>query len=225
MKTITNPIAFYENNWLVRSLTTVDDWYQVYRLRYNVFAVKLKWIPQNPEYLDYDKYDEFAHIVGLFDTCGELCGTFRMIQAPDVFMLEREFQSCLTDKNPVIKDKYSAEITRLALSPELQNSKLSTELLHVLFKGVYQWSMRNKLKRMYMVVEPKFFLLLKRLGFPCIALSKAVIIPPAKAKSIAVVFDWETFHFTVPRHRLSYYQWLNTLDGSLAFTHAMVKNK
>lgn len=222
MKHRTSPIAFYENEWLVRSLTTSDDFYQAYRLRYQVFAGQLKWIPTNQDSFDCDEYDGTAHSVGLFDSSGKLCGAFRMIKSPDTFMLEREFRPCLDRSVIIIKDQYSAEITRLALSPDLQKSKHSIELMHVLFKGVYQWSVRNKLTRLYMVVEPKLFRLLRGLQFPCAALSKPVAILPAKAKSIAVVLDWETFHLVVPSVRLKYYQWFNTLDGSRAFTPTMV---
>jgi len=99
----------------------------------------------------------------------------------------------------------------------LTDKGLSNRLMQVLFKSVYQWSMHNDVRYLYMVVEKRFLRVLRGMGFTCEAISPAVSLPPAQAVSIAAVLDWEQFHQTCPQKQPSFYRWMNDIDGSWSF--------
>lgn len=210
-------IAFYEEGLLVRTLKGEADMIQAYRLRHRVFAERLQWVARNQNELEYDTYDTFATSVGLFDGGGELRGVFRMVNSSFPFMLESEFRACLLPTCEIRKAPDAAEITRLAVDPTLTDKGLSNRLMQVLFKGVYQWSMHNDVRYLYMVVEKRFLRALRGMGFTCEAISPAVSLPPAQALSIAAVLDWEQFHQTCPQAQPSFYRWMNAIDGSRSF--------
>jgi acyl homoserine lactone synthase len=210
-------IAFHEDDLLVRTLKGEADMIQAYKLRHRVFAERLQWVARNPEELEYDTYDAFATSVGLFDGGGELRGVFRMVNSSFPFMLESEFRACLLPTCEVRKSPDAAEITRLAIDPRLTDKGLSNRLMQVLFKSVYQWSMHNDVRYLYMVVEKRFLRVLRGMGFTCEAISPAVSLPPAQAVSIAAVLDWGQFHQTCPQKQPSFYRWMNAIDGSWSF--------
>lgn len=210
-------IAFYEDDLLVRTLKGESDMKQAYQLRHRVFAERLQWVARSHNELEFDTYDTFATSVGLFDGEGELRGTFRMVNSSFPFMLESEFRACLLPTCEIRKAPDAAEITRLAIDPRLTDKGLSNRLMQVLFKSVYQWSMHNDVRYLYMVVEKRFLRVLRGMGFTCEAISPAVSLPPAQAVSIAAVLDWEQFHRTCPKTQPSFYHWINSIDGSRSF--------
>ncbi|THJ16659.1 MAG: hypothetical protein CAF42_011950 [Nitrospira sp. CG24B] len=210
-------VGFYEGEFLVKTLKDESDLQQAYRLRHRVFAERLQWVARNSEELEYDTYDTFATSVGLFDGGGELRGVFRMVNSSFPFMLESEFRACLLPTCEVRKSPDAAEITRLAVDPTLTDKGLSNRLMQVLFKSVYQWSMHNDVRYLYMVVEKRFLRVLRGMGFTCEAISPAVSLPPAQAVSIAAVLDWQQFHQTCPQKQPSFYRWMNAIDGSWSF--------
>jgi acyl homoserine lactone synthase len=140
-----------------------------------------------------------------------------MINSSFPFMLESEFRACLLPQCEIRKAPDTAEITRLAIDPTLTDKGLSNRLMQVLFKGVYQWSMQNDVRYLYMVVEKRFLRVLRGMGFTCEAVSPAVSLPPAEALSIAAVLDWKQFHDTCPLKQPTFYRWINSVDGSASF--------
>jgi acyl homoserine lactone synthase len=182
-----------------------------------VFADQLQWVAKNDEGLEIDAYDAFATSVGLFDDERKLRGVFRMVSPPYPFMLESEFRACLLPNCEIRKERDTVEITRLALDPTLTDKGLSIRLMQVLFKGVYQWSMQNEVRYLYMVVEKRFLRVLRGMGFSCEAISPAVSLPPAGELSIAALLDWKQFHETCPQKQPSFFQWMNAVDGSTSF--------
>lgn len=213
----TRSVKFWEDNLLVKTLSGEDELRASFRLRHQVFADRLRWVPGNPEELEVDSYDAFATSVGLFDSNHHLRGVFRMVHSSFPFMLESEFRDCLLPQCEIRKALDTAEITRLAIDPMLTEKGLSNRLMQVLFKGVYQWSMQNNVRYLYMVVEKRFLRVLRGMGFTCEAVSPAVALPPAEALSIAAVLDWEQFHDTCPLKQPTFYRWINSVDGSASF--------
>lgn len=132
-------------------------------------------------------------------------------------MIEKEFRPCLPPSCEIRKRHDTAEITRLALDPTLMDKGLSSRLMLILIKGVYQWSRQNEIPYMYMVVEKRFFRVLRGIGLSCEALSTAVSLPPAGALSIAAVLNWQQFYETCPLKQPSFFQWMNAVDGSILF--------
>ncbi len=210
-------IAFYEDDLLVRTLKGEADMTQAYRLRHRVFAERLQWVARSHNELEFDTYDAFATSVGLFDGGGVLRGVFRMVNSSFPFMLESEFRACLLPTCEIRKAPDAAEITRYAIDPALTDKGLSNRFMQVLLKGVYQWAVHNDVRYLYMVVEHRFLRALRGMGITCEAISPAVTLPPAGARSIAAILDWEQFRQTCPQKRPSYYEWMNTLNGSNPF--------
>ncbi|HKY72564.1 MAG TPA: acyl-homoserine-lactone synthase [Nitrospira sp.] len=202
--------------WL-RTLCDEEELKASYRLRHQVFAERLQWVTSSEDGMEIDSYDAFATAVGLFDQNHRLRGVFRMIHRPYHFMLESEFQACLLPGCQIRREQDTAEITRLAIDPTLTDRGLSIRLMQVLFKGVYQWSIQNDIRFLYMVVEKRFLRGLRGMGFTCEAVSPAVSLPPAGAVSIAAVLDWKRFHDTCPQQRPDFFRWINTVDGTMAF--------
>jgi acyl homoserine lactone synthase len=211
------PIEFREDRLLVKTLSDEQDLSASYRLRHQVFAERLQWVAKSDDELEVDPYDAFATSVGLFDDEQKLRGVFRMVSPPYPFMIESEFRPCLLPNCEIRKERDTVEITRLALDPTLTDKGLSIRLMQVLFKGVYQWSMQNEVRYLYMVVEKRFLRVLRGMGFSCEAISPAVSLPPAGTLSIAAVLDWKQFHETCPQKQPSFFQWINTVDGSTSF--------
>lgn len=211
------PIEFREDRLLVKTLSDEQDLRASYHLRHQVFADRLQWVAKSDDELEVDAYDAFATSIGLFDDDQKLRGVFRMVSPPYPFMIESEFRPCLLPNCEIRKESDTVEITRLALDPTLTDKGLSFRLMQVLFKGVYQWSMQNEVRYLYMVVEKRFLRVLRGMGFSCEAISPAVSLPPAGAVSIAAVLDWKQFHETCPQKQPSFFQWMNAVDGSTSF--------
>jgi N-acyl-L-homoserine lactone synthetase len=210
-------IEFREDSLLIKTLSDEEELRAAYRLRHQVFADRLQWVERNPEEYEVDSYDAFATSVGLFDEDRQLRGVFRMINSSFPFMLESEFRACLLPNCEIRKAPDTVEITRLAIDPTLTDKGLSIRLMQVLFKGVYQWSMQNDVRYLYMVVEKRFLRVLRGMGFTCEAVSPAVSLPPAQAVSIAAVLDWQQFHHACPQKQPVFYRWINSVDGSALF--------
>ncbi|BCA55733.1 protein of unknown function, putative N-acyl-L-homoserine lactone synthetase [Nitrospira sp. KM1] len=210
------PIEFMEDELLVKTLTDEDELKASFHLRHQVFAERLKWVGCNQDRLEIDTYDSFATSVGLFDGA-QLRGVFRMVAPPYPFMLESEFRSCLAPGSEIRRERDTVEITRLAIDPTLSDRGLSIRFMQVLFKGVYQWSIQNDVRFLYMVVEKRFLRVLRGMGFSCEAISQAVCIPPAEALSIAAVLDWQRFREVCPVENPAFYNWIDIVDGSTVF--------
>mgnify|MGYP001566633953 CR=1 FL=1 len=211
------PIEFLEENLLVKTLSDEQDLTASYHLRHQVFADRLQWVAKSNDELEVDAYDAFATSVGLFDGEQKLRGVFRMVRSPYPFMIEKEFRPCLHADCEIRKEHDTAEITRFAVDPTLTEKGLSSRLMLILIKGVYQWSRQNDVPYMYMVVEKRFLRVLRGIGLSCEPISTAVSLPPAGAASIAAVLDWKQFYETCPQKQPSFFQWMNTADGSTSF--------
>jgi N-acyl-L-homoserine lactone synthetase len=210
-------LTLREDGFLVKTLCDEKELMASYRLRHQVFAERLQWVATSEDSIEVDSYDAFATSVGLFDGDHHLRGLFRMVNPPYPFMLESEFKSCLLPCCHIRKEPDTAEITRLAIDPNLTDRGLSIRLMQILFKGVYQWSMQNEIRFLYMVVEKRFLRVLCGMGFTCEAVSPAVSLPPAGALSIAAVLDWKEYRDTCPVKQPSFFHWINTIDGSKSF--------
>jgi acyl homoserine lactone synthase len=211
------PIEFLEESLLVKTLSDEQDLTASYHLRHQVFADRLQWVAKSNDELEVDAYDAFATSVGLFDGDRKLRGVFRMVSPPYPFMIESEFRPCLLPDYEIRKERDTVEITRLALDPTLTDKGLSIRFMQVLFKGVYQWSMQNDVRYLYMVVEKRFLRVLRGMGFSCEAISPAISLPPAGTLSIAAVLDWKRFNETCLQKQPAFYQWMNAVDGYTSF--------
>ncbi len=208
-------IVFSEGNVFVKTIETKDEIVKAYQLRHRVFAERLKWVPERADRLETDVYDAWSTSIGVFNNGKELLGLVRMTHAPVPFMLESEFSACLVGRHHVRKETDTAEITRLAIDPEIADRGLSAQLMKTVFKGMYQWCLQHAVRYTYMVVEHRLLKVVQRMGWPCRAIGEAVALPPAHVLSVGGLLDLEEFRLQAERDRPAMLEWLTTTNPVL----------
>ena len=214
-------IHFYEGSLLVKSLTDEYELSASYALRHKVYAETLKWVPTSVDGLEVDAYDAWGTSLGVFSEIGDLIGVIRLLPSYGPFMLESEFQPCMAPGYRFRKERDTNEITRLTVDPSLTDKGLSSRMLLVLLKGLYQWLIQNDVHYSYMVIEKRFLRVLHRLGFPARPISPFLALPPAGAVCGAALLDWEEFREENMRKRPAFFEWISTV-GEKAPIHATV---
>ncbi|MEK9140229.1 MAG: acyl-homoserine-lactone synthase [Nitrospirota bacterium] len=208
-------VAFYEGEFLVKTIETKEEMTQAYHLRHRVFAERLKWVPERTDRLEADVYDTWSTSIGVFGDENKLLGLVRMTHAPVPFMLESEFSACLVGSHQVRKETDTAEITRLAVDPTIADRGLSARLMKVIFKGMYQWCLLHDVRYTYMVVEHRLLRVVQRMGWPCHAIGEPVALPPAEVLSIGGLLDLDEFRLQASACRPSMLEWLTTTTPAL----------
>jgi len=210
-------IEFRENGFVVKTLHG-EQLTQSYRLRHKVFAESLKWVPETTDREEVDLYDLWATTVGLLQDDGVVVGVARLLPSSGLFMLEKEFGSLLPAGYQIRKTSDTAEITRLAVDPEIRDRGLSSKIMLGLLKGVYQWAVVNDIRYYYLEVEHRFFRTLRALGFPCEMIGEPVVLPPAGASSVAALYDMVRFdeeNATKKPRLLNWISSIETLQGEV----------
>jgi acyl homoserine lactone synthase len=208
-------IFFREGAFLVKTLEEESEWCQAYGLRHRVFAERLKWVPERPNRLESDMYDTWSTSIGVFSADCTLLGLVRVTHAPVPFMLESEFSACLMGTHPVRKELDTAEITRLAVDPNLADRVLSTRVMQAAIKGAYLWCVGNDVRYTYIVVEERLLRGLRLMGWPCQPVGTPVALPPAQAVSVAALIDLEAFRHNAAAKHPDLLKWYSTADGGL----------
>mgnify|MGYP001569627567 CR=1 FL=1 len=209
-------VYFYEDQYCVRSIVDEEEKLKAYQLRHEVFCQSLEWVPPNPNGLETDGYDPFSMLLGVFSTQEELLGTFRVLPSDRTFMLESEFASLIAPDYRVRKDADTAEITRFTTAPGLWERGISpAQISKLLYKGMYQWSLVNCVRFLYVVVEKRFWRALVISGYPYEPIGPIKALPPAEAESVAAILDWEKFRLQNKAKRATFLNWMMTLQPDL----------
>jgi acyl homoserine lactone synthase len=204
-------IEFKEGNSLIRTLSG-DELLQSYRLRHKVFAETLKWVPTTSDQREMDLFDLWGTTVGLLRDDGKLIGMARLLPSSGQFMLEKDLCALLPAGYTIRKNPDTAEITRLAIDPEIYDKGLSTRILLTVLKGIYQWAVENNIRYYYLEVEQRFLRILRALGFPCEQIGEAIALPPAEAPSVAALYDMVRFDEENKRKRPEFLRWMTTVE-------------
>ena len=205
-------IQFYEGDILVKTLNSEREKVEGYKLRHKVFSDGLKWVESTVDGLERDGYDSWATSIGLFLKGGRLSGIFRLLPTKGPFMLEKEFLSLLHPNYVLRKMKDTVEITRLTVDPYISDKGLSSRMMQILFKGVYQWSVQNDVRYLYMVIEKRFFRVFRAMGFPCEPLGPCKAFPPASVLSVAAILDLDHFRSVSRRKRPWLLGWISSVE-------------
>jgi acyl homoserine lactone synthase len=205
-------ILFYEGNYLVKTLEEEWEWRQAYQLRHRVFAERLKWVSEKTDRLESDMYDAWSSSIGVFSSDSTLLGLVRMTHAPVPFMLESEFSACLVGTHQIRKELDTAEITRLAVDPDITERRYSTRVMQAVIKGAYLWCLGHDVRYTYIVVEQRLLRGLRMMGWPCQTIGEPVALPPAQAVSIAALIDLDEFRFNTEKRRPELLEWYSTTD-------------
>ncbi|MBS0181585.1 MAG: GNAT family N-acetyltransferase [Nitrospira sp.] len=204
-------IAFREGEFLVKTLEGKAELTQAYRLRHRVFAETLQWVPPTDDGQEMDMYDLWGVTVGLFHDDGTLLGMARLLPSSGKFMLENEFGDLLSSEHTIRKEPDTAEITRLAVNPDIRDSNLSSRVMLGILKGIYQWAVENEIRYYYLEVEHRFLRALRMLGFPCEPIGPVVKLPPAGVGAVAALYDMVRFDEENAEKRPSFLEWISTI--------------
>lgn len=211
-------VAFYEGEFLVKTLDTKEELTQAYQLRHRVFAEKLGWVPPTEDGQEMDMYDLWGVTIGVLDHGGTLLGMARLLPSSGKFMLENEFGALLPGDYTIRKEQDTAEITRLAVNPDIQDAKLSTQVMLGTLKGIYQWAVENEIRYYYLEVEHRFLRALRMLGFPCEPIGPVVKLPPAGAGAVAALYDMARFDNENMEKRPGFLEWISTIKTTTGQT-------
>ena len=207
---IQDGIEFYEGDLVVKTLSTSEELAKAYRLRHQVFAETLRWVPPTEDGQEMDMYDLWGTSIGLVRHDGTLLGLARLLPASGEFMLERDLRMLLPQGHVLRKEQDTAEITRLALDPAIRDKSLSGRLMLTLIKGINQWALVHDVRYFYLEVEHRFFRVLHALGIPCDPLGLPVALPPAGALSIAATMDIMKCEKVLAQRRPQLMEWMAT---------------
>jgi len=165
-----------------------------------------------------DMYDLWGVTIGVLDHDGTLLGMARLLPSSGKFMLENEFGALLPGDYTIRKEQDTAEITRLAVNPDIQDAKLSTQVMLGTLKGIYQWAVENEIRYYYLEVEHRFLRALRMLGFPCEPIGPVVKLPPAGAGAVAALYDMARFDNENMEKRPGFLEWISTIKTTTGQT-------
>jgi len=206
-----NTIEFHEYEFLIKTLEGEAELSQAYELRHKVFAERLRWVPQTEDRKEMDMYDLWGVSIGVFSLDGTLLGMARVLPSAGKFMLEYEFGALLPREYTVRKERDTAEITRLAVHPDIQDVRFAARILLGVLKGIYQWAVENGVRYYYLEVEHRFLRALRMLGFPCEPIGPVVKLPPAGAGAVAALYDMARFDEVNAHKKPEFLEWISTI--------------
>jgi acyl homoserine lactone synthase len=204
-------ILLHEENFVVKTIIDEMDKAQAYRLRHRIFCDELKWVLHSTNDMEFDEYDRNAVFFGVYDESRKLISFLRLIMPGLQFMMEKEFLFLVDPDHRIRKEQDTAEISRLCVAPEARfNHKAGNFDVHkislILFKGVYQWCMLNKIRYLYAVTELKVYRLYCLKGFPYRLIGKPTRMPDG-VTVVAVMLDWDEFETMNAFKRPAFFDW------------------
>lgn len=205
-------LIFQEGDLLVKTIDTPGEMDSAYRLRHEVFSEELRWVPTTPDRRETDDYDGFARCIGVFDEAGKILGHARLIPSPHPFMVEKEFREMLPPERPVRKGPDLAEITRLCVKKEVREGQGVTVVANYLYKAIYLLSIMNDIRHLVMVVDRRYYRLLRLTGFPMEPLGDFITMPDG-VKAGAIWLDLRRLEEVAGRKKPDFMKWMSTLPG------------
>lgn len=205
-------LIFQEDNFLIKTLSTHEEMEAALRLRHDVFREELKWVEPAQDGLDRDEYDPYAQSIGIFDDKDVLIGHVRLIIAPDPFMIEKDFARLLPEDGTFKKLDGMAESTRICVRKETRTDRhLSMTLAHLLYKAMYHWSRHNGIKQLITIVEKRYYVLLKRSGYPFVPIGDFKLMGEGVLSGI-ISLDWSICDQVLKQKKPAFFEWLNNLQ-------------
>lgn len=170
---------------------------QAFRLRHQLFAETLHWVPAHPSGREFDGYDRTTEMLGIVDGQGRVLGTARMHPYDTPFMLEQEFAVMLGGAAIPCKGRSTAEVTRFGLEPGARTRMVDTphgrfDMFCLLIKAVYRWCMARGVNTLLAEVDTRFWRLVRVAGFPWEALAEPQVMPDGVV-AVAIRIDWDHF--------------------------------
>ncbi len=199
-----------EDNFIIKTLSAHEELEAGYRLRHEVFSEELKWVPVSPDGMEVDRYDSGpVSYIGVFDEWGTLQGYARLITSPNTFMIDREFACLLEDGMCVEKSPDMAEITRLCVRKRGRKGDLVMRVSNFLYKGIYLWSTKMDIRHLVMVVDNRYYRLLRFTGFPVRTVGDFIEMPDS-VRAAVIRLDWREFDRIAVEKKPEFFHWIST---------------
>ena len=173
------------------------DLVKAYKLRHQIFAEQLRWVPRTKSNLEIDDYDSGSIHFGAFID-RELVAYLRLIIPENQFMLENEFIDLIGQGHTIRKFHDTAEVSRLCISQRGRTHRsISTpygtfDIVMLLYKSIYTWCNMNGVRYLYAVIAQELFRLIRAKGFPCDPIGPFTDMPGG-VTAVAVIMDWRDF--------------------------------
>lgn len=205
-------LIFQEESFIVKTLSAPEELDAALRLRHEIFREELRWVPPSPDGLDLDRFDDFAHPIGVFNDMGEMIGHVRLINAPDPFMIEDDFSELLPADGSFRKTPGMAESTRICVRKDYRTARVcGMTMAHLLYKAIYRWSrVMDGADSMVTIIEQNYYLYLKRF-YPFRPLADFAPLGDGVMSGI-VLLDWNELEEKLRARRPGFFNWLNELQ-------------
>ena len=206
-----DPVLAREAPFRVELLRSAQQKDQAFRLRHQLFAETLHWVPEVPSGLEMDGYDSFTEMIGILDSQRRVLGQVRMHESGVPYMIEREFATVLGEGLLPLKGRDTAEITRFGLAPEARSLVVRTlqgeyDLTSLMLKGIYHWCLPRGVRTVFAVVDHRFLRLLHLRGFPFEAMAEPKRMPDGVV-ALAIRLDWSRFEAQCRERRPALLAW------------------
>ncbi|MEW6087758.1 MAG: acyl-homoserine-lactone synthase [bacterium] len=211
------PFFIDEGKLIVKNILTRREKFQAYYLRHKIFCDELKWVKPSYNKLEIDHYDSKSTHMGVFNSGHKLLAFLRIIKAKETIMIEKEFSFLIDPSVKIRKEPDTIELSRLCIDPETRNSNSGNfgnySISLLLYKGVYHWCMKEKVRYVYLVIKQEFFRLLLKQGFPFKMIGRPVIMPDG-VNTLAAVMDWQEFELLNAANKPNMFKWFIEYQSS-----------
>lgn len=204
-------LIFEESGFIVKTISAPEEFEAALKLRHEVFAEELKWVPETPDGLERDPYDGFSSSIGVFREDMTLAGSLRMILPPNPFMIDKEFAVLMPEGERIERSPEVAEITRLCVKKEFRSNKGGRDITLLLYKGLYHWNMMNGVRYSAMVVDNRCYRILRLGCLPVEAVGDFITMPDG-VKAAVCMLDWRRFETEASVRRPDYYEWMSVIS-------------
>lgn len=198
---------FHQEGIFVKLLSNETEMTASFRLRHEVFCEELKWVPVFSDKMERDRYDDFSESIGVFNERSELVGNMRLIRVPRPFMIEKEFACMLPRGMKIRKTPDVAEVTRFCVRKDYRAGRSNLSVPNFLYKGLYHWNLYNGIRYSWMVVDKRYYRLLRLTGLPTEAVGDFVAMPDG-VKAAVCLLDWRKFEEKAKNKKPEFLKWM-----------------
>jgi N-acyl-L-homoserine lactone synthetase len=195
------------------------------RLREEVFARELVWVPECACGREHDRCDAAAtHLVVLASelaalerrTSPRVVGYARLLLPHDTFMLAREFAALLDGESLRLESTRAFEVSRFVVHPALRG-RLDVEgrgAAEHLQRGIARWALERGRTDLYSVCEARHVRALRMRGLPVQRFGRVVEYTPG-VLACAIRLELRAAADAMRARRIQEYRWY--MQGDLAW--------
>ncbi len=200
-----------------RSIHKDEEICKAYRLRHEIFAETLHWVPIRRSKLEIDDYDVNAQHLGVFNKDELLC-YLRIITPGKPFMIEKEFSSLINKDHKIRKTDDTCEVSRLCISCHARTNRVPIgttiySISLILFKSLYHWCKTNNIRYMYIVVAHKVLRMLNIIGIPCKRVGTEKVMPDGII-AVAAIIDFRDIEIKNAIRKPTAFKWLSQAQSN-----------